>query len=151
MNSSDISQKGFTLMELLIVIAVLGVLLTLVSLRLVGPEKQARDTKRQSDLKQYQTLLEIYASANKEKYPSEDGVTLPLVCTNYLGATSCPDDPRQTQNGSYMYSADVSGLRYVVWTKLEKPQVDTYYVFCSDGQAGSIEGSLSVSSGNCPI
>jgi len=57
---------GFTLIEVLVVVGILGVLLTMV-LVAVNPVKQlqaTRDTQRASDLKGVQTALEAYRVAN---------------------------------------------------------------------------------------
>ena len=54
---------GFTLLELLIVIVILGTLATFVIIRLTGGEKSARDARRRSDLRQYQTVIEAYKSS----------------------------------------------------------------------------------------
>ena len=54
--------KGFTLVELLIVIAIIGVLSALLMANFIGVRQRARDAQRKSDLRQMQSALELYRS-----------------------------------------------------------------------------------------
>jgi len=63
------SKSGFTIVELLIVIVVIGILALLVITTYSGIQAKARNSKRQSDLKSLQTQLEAYFSQNGH-YPS---------------------------------------------------------------------------------
>ena len=62
-------SKGFTIVELLIVIVVIGILATLVVTTYSGIEAKARDSKRQADVKAIQTQLEAFYASNNY-YPS---------------------------------------------------------------------------------
>ena len=62
-------QKGFTIVELLIVIVVIGILAALVLNTFSGVQKRARDTDRQNDMTQLATQLEVYYNDNG-KYPT---------------------------------------------------------------------------------
>ncbi len=57
-------NKGFTIVELLIVIVVIGILALLVITTYAGIQAKARNTKRQTDLKSLQTKLEAYYNDN---------------------------------------------------------------------------------------
>lgn len=52
-------EKGFTIVELLIVIVVIGILAALVLNSFSGVQSKARDTKRQTDMKAIATQLEV--------------------------------------------------------------------------------------------
>ncbi|HXR50034.1 MAG TPA: prepilin-type N-terminal cleavage/methylation domain-containing protein [Verrucomicrobiae bacterium] len=62
-------NQGFTIVELLIVIVVIGILALLVITTYSGIQAKARNAKRQSDLKSIQTQLEAFFSQNGY-YPS---------------------------------------------------------------------------------
>ena len=55
-----IPQKGFTLLELLVVVAIIGFLVSIVMPALDDARKKARDTVRISDMTQVQTALQLY-------------------------------------------------------------------------------------------
>lgn len=63
------SRSGFTIVELLIVIAVIGILALLVVTTYSGIQAKARNAKRESDIKALQTQLEFFFSQNGY-YPS---------------------------------------------------------------------------------
>ena len=63
------AQKGFTIVELLIVIAVIGILAVLVLNTYSGVQARARDTDRTNDITQISTQLEVYFADNG-KYPT---------------------------------------------------------------------------------
>ena len=62
-------QSGFTIVELLIVIVVIGILATLVIVTFTGIQQKARDTKRKTDLGALQSTLENYYGSNNT-YPT---------------------------------------------------------------------------------
>ncbi len=57
-------DEGFTIVELLIVIVVIGILALLVITTYSGIQAKARNAKRQSDLKSLQTQIEAFFSQN---------------------------------------------------------------------------------------
>ena len=62
-------EKGFTIVELLIVIVVIGILATLVIVTFSGIQQRARDTQRQTDINAIQGHLEAYY-ASTGTYPT---------------------------------------------------------------------------------
>lgn len=57
-------QSGFTIVELLIVIIVIGILAGLVLVTFTGVQQKARNTERQTDIKAVASHLETYNAAN---------------------------------------------------------------------------------------
>lgn len=62
-------QKGFTIIELLIVIVVIGILAALVLNAFGNIQERARDTERRSDINSIHTQLELYFADNGD-YPN---------------------------------------------------------------------------------
>lgn len=164
MNLAQKRQKGFTLIELLVVISIIGILAALALASFGTAQKQARDTERKSDLKQYSTSLEGFANTNGGLYVSHtSSITLSAgtntLCTD-LNFTGCPGDPK-TGDVTYVYkyisdgtnagASPADATQYVLWAKLEGSS--NYWVLCSTGK----NGTVSVSSwtdpvgGACPI
>lgn len=65
-------QSGFTIVELLIVIIVIGILAALVLVTFTGVQQKARNTERQTDIKAMQSHLETYYAKNGSMYPTRD-------------------------------------------------------------------------------
>lgn len=62
-------QKGFTIVELLIVIVVIGILAAIVITTYSGIQAKARNAKRETDIQDLQTQIEAFYSQNNY-YPS---------------------------------------------------------------------------------
>lgn len=91
--------RGFTLIEMLAVIAIIGILSSIVITSLDNARKSGRDAKRVSDIKNLQIALSLYYN-DYYKYPSgvSSGSLANTLVPNYISAI--PKDP----NGSaYKY------------------------------------------------
>ncbi len=145
-------KKGFTLIELLVVIAIIASLAGVMVLQFRGAQGAARDTRRKSDLRQYQLALEKYANLNNGLYPNNAGVNLTSLCITLGIIGQCPDDPQATNPYRYWSTGTAT---YLVYARLEKPvggQLQ-YFVLCQNGNVGRIPaagGGAWVPSGTCP-
>ncbi len=63
-------DKGFTLIEIVLVLAIAGLLLVIVFLAVSGAQKSRRDTQRKNDVSRVAASLENYASNNNGAYPA---------------------------------------------------------------------------------
>jgi len=66
------THKGFTLIELLVVIAIIGILASVVLASLSDARGSARDAQRISEMRQFQTALELFRN-NNGVYPCSTG------------------------------------------------------------------------------
>lgn len=92
-----ILSQGFTLMELLIVIAVIGILISVATASYSSAQKKARDSRRQSDMKAMQNALEQYYADNSQYPAASTPCNLGATSANYLPA-GLPADPKPSQS-----------------------------------------------------
>ena len=141
--TKNIQMKGFTLIEMLVVISIIGILASLLLVSFTTSQRQARDTQRKSDLKQYSAALEAFANSTGGLYPSYT-TTQSLtqssnsVCTA-IGLSGCPYDPISDSSHIYKFVSNGTGsgsnaTTYVLWSHLEASQ--NYWVVCSSGKSG---------------
>ena len=125
--------NGFTFIEIMIVVAIIGILSGLFVTQYPATQRRARDIERRSDIKQYQIAMESYANKKGGNYPIVSGTIATNVLCNDLGLTLCPND---SQNS---YEIISSGTDYVLWATLEQPSgypTPAYFVVCSSGRSG---------------
>jgi type II secretion system protein G len=67
--SLKLKQQGFTIVELLIVIVVIGILAALVITTFTGIQQRARNTERETDIKAIHGQVEAYYAQNG-RYPT---------------------------------------------------------------------------------
>ena len=140
---------GFTLVELLVVISIIGVLIGLALVSFGGVQKQSRDTQRKSDLNQYRNAMENYGVAHDGLYISRgqwqnlDGTN---VCENVgeggplypVYISECLVDPQNVAPYKYKYISDGVGSgkadakNYLMYADLE---IGGCWVVCSDGRS----------------
>ena len=153
---------GFTMIELLVVISIIGILAAMVTVSFTSSQRQARDTERKSDLSQYRTQLESYANRNNGLYTaSAASIGMSTLCSsNYLdlsSSTTCPLDPADPTI-TYRYCTDGAvsdgtpvATKYVLWASLENV-TSTYWTVCSDGRTGtSVTAPACAGSFNCNL
>ena len=105
------TKKGFTLIELIVVIGIMGVLYTIVFGSISNSKARSRDDKRISDVKEIQLALTQFFDACSQ-YPS--GIATNASCpTNPLITISSyiaqlPTDP--STGDSYHYRSPAPGL-----------------------------------------
>lgn len=87
------NQKGFTIIELLVVIVIIGILVALALPQLFAAQARGRDTDRKNDMKNIQQKLETYFNDNDE-YPQQDELA---------GLDIDLNGPR---NSTYVYTPD---------------------------------------------
>ncbi|OGM11461.1 hypothetical protein A2Z22_00220 [Candidatus Woesebacteria bacterium RBG_16_34_12] len=173
------NQKGFTLIELILSMAIIGILATFMVVNFKKSGVRSRDTQRINDLNQYTEALELYANNHNGVYPEK---RLPFfkaedLCTD-LGISDCPVDPKDNTNSclgalcGYYYQSNgdaigfdyyAGGTRYTIRARVEEtPNVvfscaagetasdPKFYVICSDRKQGYACNNTGFSTGTCP-
>ena len=157
---SRAKRAGFTLIELLIVISIIGILAAIGLNTYNNSQRTARDAKRKSDLRQYQTSVENYATISGDIFPIETasaGVQASADLCTALQAkgtiSACPEDSGYNAETNptvfYRYISDASGTLYVLWSILES-EAGQYWVVCSTGVSGNIANTTSFEGAVCP-
>jgi prepilin-type N-terminal cleavage/methylation domain-containing protein len=90
-------KRGYTLLELLIVIALIGILVTIAAVSYSSAQKKTRDSRRTTDVKSIQNALEQYYSDHDGTYPDPSTVESDLQGGQYLPA-GWPKDPGSTHD-----------------------------------------------------
>jgi general secretion pathway protein G len=73
-SNSSKSQQGFTLMEIMIVVAILGILISVVAYRYTGRIEEARTTAAQMDIKALGSALQMFKMDNAFYPTTEQGL-----------------------------------------------------------------------------
>ena len=106
------TTRAFTLVELMIVIAIIGMMASVVLASLADSQRRARDTRRIDDLRQIQKALELYVT-DHYTYPKEGANMNGNISTNatfknaiapYLKGV--PVDPAGINNATFYYYYD---------------------------------------------
>lgn len=159
--SKTLLNKGFTLVELIIVMSIIGILVTLGVVSYRSAQIKTRDVGRKSDLKQYQNALEVYASGHNGLYPFRGSpVSAATTLCSDLSLPKCPEDPRppsapepygyvSTNTGGSGVAGTASADKYVLYAYFEgSPE---RWVVCSDGRSGVMPATAASPTGVCPL
>ncbi|HEX7484313.1 MAG TPA: type II secretion system protein [Candidatus Saccharimonadales bacterium] len=93
------TQKGFTIIEVVLVLAIAALIFLMVFIALPALQRSQRDTQRKADVARVQTAIQNYQSNNRNALPSDDDFNKVLI-PKYL-----------TVNGSDSF-ADPNGNDY---------------------------------------
>ncbi|OHB22727.1 MAG: hypothetical protein A2939_03900 [Parcubacteria group bacterium RIFCSPLOWO2_01_FULL_48_18] len=123
----QLDQRGFTLIEMLIVISIIGMLASVVLVGSGSFRSRGRDARRLADLHQARTALELYFTG-KSGYPNVTGWSAMegAIINANIGVFSLSNDPLNVQTGAtYDYApGNCAGsicLNYVMTATLEDP------------------------------
>lgn len=100
-NMSKVESRGFTIVELLIVIVVIGILAAITIVAFNGIQNRGYDTTVQSDLKSFKTKVELYKVDNNEQYPDGSGIASLRFKASQSAYSTAPTDH---SNLYYCYS-----------------------------------------------
>lgn len=125
-----LNSKGFTIIELLVVIVIIGILVALALPQLFAAQARGRDTERKNDLKNIKTQLETFFN-DKGYYPTastsgSEATPTPVTDVNITSVIADPlkgelsltdDDLVGPRDDPYDYTSD--GNTYTITATLE--------------------------------
>lgn len=111
-------KQGFTLIEVLIVVAIIGLLSSVVLVGMGDFRKRGRDARRVADLRQVQNGLEIYYTANNA-YPDVSNWDDLKTKLAIVGIPTISNDPINNTDYYYFYAKSANSQNYVLRAKLE--------------------------------
>jgi len=114
------AENGFTLVELMVVIVILGLLATIVALNVLPSGDRARVEKAKADIAIIEDGLELYKLQNLNYPGTADGLTALITAPASL------TDPSRYQKGGYI-------------KKLPKDPWGRDYLYSSPGTHGQID------------
>lgn len=119
------NYKGFSLIEVMIVISLIAILSTFSLSNYSQVQKQTRDSRRKTDLASVKSSLELYYSVNN-KYPTSltFGTTTAWSDTNGVYMKIVPGDP-QSANPQYCFVSVSPNSTYSLYASLENYANDT--------------------------
>jgi general secretion pathway protein G len=120
--SSINNRRGFTLIEIMVVVVILALLAALVGPKLIGRTDDARITDARVQIKNIETALKLYKLDNGN-YPSTDQGLLSLVVKPTVGVI-----PRNYKEGGYLESK-----------KIPKDPWSNDYLYISPGEHGDYD------------
>ena len=130
------NKKGFTLIELIIAMAILAIISSFLLGGFLSSQKKARDAQRKSDLKQIQNALEAYANDHNGLYPNDDSGEIDGAPwgsefhnpdhSETIYIKKLPEDPGSVD---YYYQQTQSGAGYRLYACLENNQDSDYYEY----------------------
>jgi general secretion pathway protein G len=124
-------QKGFSLVEILVVLVILGLLVSVVAPTVLNQADDARVKKVYADFANIQTALKLYRLDNFVYPTSEQGLEA------LVSASTLDPEPRNFKDGGYLERVplDPWGRPYLYLSPGENGEFDLYSLG-ADGLAG---------------
>lgn len=116
------NDKGFTLIELMVVIVILGILAAIIAPRIIGRTDEAKVTEAKVQMKNIETALKLY-KLDSGVYPSSEQGLEALVSKPTAG-----NIPRNWREGGYLEKK-----------KVPDDPWGNPYVYASPGQSGDYD------------
>jgi general secretion pathway protein G len=135
------AQRGFTLIEIMVVVVIMGILAALIVPKLMGRADDARITAAKQDIASMMQALKLYKLDN-QRYPSTEQGLQALVSKPTSGPAA-----NGWKNGGYIEKLpkDPWGGQYQYLSPGVKGEVDVFS-FGADGQPGGTGNDADIGS-----
>jgi prepilin-type N-terminal cleavage/methylation domain-containing protein len=128
------TQKGFTIVELLIVIVVIGILAAITIVAYSGIQNRASDASVQSDLANITKAFEIFKIDNGQYPTAVPGIPIPTSINVKVGKGAYMISPTTPTNLTACFSDDGSEVAVVALSKSGK----AFYMYSVEGTATKV-------------
>lgn len=137
-------QRGFTLIEVMVVVVILGILAAVVVPRVMDRPDQARTTKAQNDIRALESALNLYRLDNFN-YPTTEQGLFALVTLPTTG-----DVPRNYRSGGYIdrLQKDPWGNEYQYLRPGRDGREYDLYSLGADGRPGGEDANADIGNWN---
>lgn len=133
-------KSGFTLVEILVSVAIIAILMTLSVISTSRVRMKSRDAKRISNAKEIVAALEAYYNANKA-YPAMIYPGQPIAANGNQYLSSVPSNPFPRTDGGcanqdYTYEVTPSGYKFTICIGSDNARFEKGIVICKNGNCG---------------
>ena len=128
------SRRGFTIIEVVLVLAIAGLIFLMVFLALPALQRSQRDTERRNKLGEFRTQLVQYQSNNRGRVPSTLSEWQRVV-DNYMNLS-------MTEDGGMVYE-DTDKDKIPFQDPTGEPYYIAYYCDLSDKEKAEVVGESS--------
>ena len=141
------NKNGFTMIELLVAIAIVGILASVIFATVQSGRKKAHDAARVHDLGQIQVALRLYKDANASGYPASTSGE-PIVSGSGVGAliaSHLPDTMKDPSGGNYYYHSAYScggSHAVLVALKMERTGAGNFVSTCGGSTFNNIASGV---------
>lgn len=112
-----LSKKGFTFIEVMVVVMIIGILATFIVPKIIGKPDEARVAKAKSEIKAIESGLKMYRMENSSYPTTEQGLDALFI------KPDIEPIPRNWKKGGYIEANETP-----------KDPWDNYYIFRSPGE-----------------
>lgn len=151
------NKKGFTIIEVVLVLAIGGLIFLMVFIALPALQRSQRNTQREDDLARVLTAVNDYQTNNSGKTPFENNDVNANFLKRYVDEetvydatkpiTTCGDQFKDPDGECYQIKWRGSGQKGEVNKETDLTNFDhTFYVYTNAG-CGDLEGTYSVGTG----
>lgn len=152
------NKKGFTIIEVVLVLAIGGLIFLMVFIALPALQRSQRNTQREDDLARVLTAVNDYQTNNSGKTPFENGDVNENFLKRYVDeetvynsanqtVTACGDQFKDPDGECYQIEVRGTGQASEVGKETGLTEFDhTFYVYTNAG-CGDLEGTYDVGTG----
>lgn len=153
------SQRGFTIVELMVVVAIIGILSGIIITNLTSSKSKSRDAQRVSDVNQIQLALEQYfdrcgqypiptgTSNGQILLTANNGCPSGITFSSYISVI--PNDPVSKTQYGYIVNSSALPTDYILHASLENSNNAQQNSYSETVRSGTVTGSWSGDTFSC--